>query len=196
MPRSTIDAVGSKARCGSAVLISKERSTTSVAVGADGAVMAPDAATAATTSATAARAALAPSGYENGSWRPPAERGSAALEPIPSHAKVEAAWAARQVVRADRRRLAASRQRSCRPRARASPDPLPSTGRTRTDNADGSGRRREGEQDRAPLRAALRAGSRSRRDGARLRSAPRCRDAEAATRAIGLVPSRPSRRGT
>jgi hypothetical protein len=59
MPRSTIDAVGSKARCGSAVLISKERSTTSVAVGADDAVMAPDAATAATTSATAARAALA-----------------------------------------------------------------------------------------------------------------------------------------
>src|SRR6185295_3613730 len=43
-----------------AVLISKERSTTSVTVGADGAVMAPDAATAATTSATAARAALAP----------------------------------------------------------------------------------------------------------------------------------------
>src|SRR6185436_10055539 len=59
MPRSTIDAVGSNARCGSAVLISKERSTTSVAVGADDAVMAPDAATAATTRATAARAALA-----------------------------------------------------------------------------------------------------------------------------------------
>ena len=31
MPRSTIEAVGSKARCGSAVLISNERSTTSVA---------------------------------------------------------------------------------------------------------------------------------------------------------------------
>src|SRR4051812_19259481 len=60
MPRSTSDAVGSNARCGSAVLISNERSTTSVAVGADDAVMAPDAATAATTSATAARAALAP----------------------------------------------------------------------------------------------------------------------------------------
>src|SRR5438128_9456344 len=32
MPRSTIEAVGSNARCGSAVLISKERSTTSVAL--------------------------------------------------------------------------------------------------------------------------------------------------------------------
>src|SRR5919108_1853538 len=41
MPRSTMDAVGSKARCGSAVLISNERSTTSVPVGADGPLVAP-----------------------------------------------------------------------------------------------------------------------------------------------------------
>ena len=35
MPRSTIAAVGSKARCGSAVLISNERSTTNVALAFD-----------------------------------------------------------------------------------------------------------------------------------------------------------------
>src|SRR5438552_16917765 len=35
MPRSTIAAVGSKVRCGSAVLISNERSTTSVALADD-----------------------------------------------------------------------------------------------------------------------------------------------------------------
>src|SRR3954469_14196448 len=139
MPRSTIDAVGSNARCGSAVLISKERSTTRVAVGADDAVMAPDAATAAT-SATAARAALAPQRVRKRFMAASEGKRLAALELIPSHAKVEAAWAVRQAVRADHRPLAASRQRSCRPRSRASPDLLSSSDRTRTDTADGSGR--------------------------------------------------------
>src|SRR5690349_4511014 len=59
MPRSTMDAVGSKARCGSAVLISNERSTTSVWVGADGALVAPVATTTVTTAPRAATATLA-----------------------------------------------------------------------------------------------------------------------------------------
>src|SRR5439155_2138636 len=60
MPRSTIAAVGSKARCGSAVLISNERSTTSVALGADEPVVAPDATAAVARMARAARAARVP----------------------------------------------------------------------------------------------------------------------------------------
>src|SRR5512133_2428028 len=58
MPRSTMDAVGSKARCGSAVLISNERSTTSVAVGADGPLLAPVATATVARTAKAASAAL------------------------------------------------------------------------------------------------------------------------------------------
>src|SRR6266508_2219647 len=58
MPRSTMDAVGSKARCGSAVLISNERSTTSVAVGADGPLLAPVATATVARTAKAATAAL------------------------------------------------------------------------------------------------------------------------------------------
>src|SRR5215210_3769559 len=112
MPRSTIAAVGSKARCGSAVLISKERSTTSVAVGADDAVMAPDAPTAVTTTATIARAALAPQRVVRKRFMGPPGKGSRALELIPPPAKVVAAAAAPQVGPVGRRRPAASTQRS------------------------------------------------------------------------------------
>src|SRR5436305_5540720 len=64
MPRSTIAAVGSKARCGSAVLISNERSTTSVALAfaewyAPRVVVAPDAPAAVASAAAASRTPFA-----------------------------------------------------------------------------------------------------------------------------------------
>src|ERR687883_628848 len=90
MPRSTIAAVGSNARCGSAVLISNERSMTRGAVGADDAFVAPDATAAEATTARAPNAALAPERVRKRSMRPPENEGSEVCELSPPRAQVVA----------------------------------------------------------------------------------------------------------
>src|SRR6266542_6464087 len=91
MPRSTIAAVGSNARCGSAVLISKERSTTSVALGADGARIAPDAPAAVVRTTTAAKAPLRARRVRKRFMAASGGRGSEACELIPPRVEVVAA---------------------------------------------------------------------------------------------------------
>src|SRR5207247_2354090 len=91
MPRSTIEAVGSNARCGSAVLISNERSTTSVALGAEDPVVAPDATAAVARTARAASAALVPGRVRKRFMGGLRGKGSKACELIPLCEEVIAA---------------------------------------------------------------------------------------------------------
>src|SRR5437660_12326732 len=136
MPRSTIEAVGSKARCGSAVLISNERSTTSVALGADDPVVAPDATAAVARTAKAASAALVPGRVRKRFMEASGEKGSKACELIPPCEEVIGAAPVPPDEPAARLLSEASTPRCDRER-RAARVGLPvGIGRRRTGNAD------------------------------------------------------------
>src|SRR4051794_10696269 len=191
MPRSTIDAVGSNARCGSDVLIVNELSTTNV----DDASRCAVAARAAAVHASATRAA---SGSATGHLR---MRGRlnwssfflwVTFNLIGRSARLQVGEAAPEA----RPASVANRQRTAPPSARAAAAPRPGSGRTRTDTEGENGSRTADSRDRAPRPAGSPAGSPLRRRAVPPRSAPPCTGAPAAPTAGRSGRSRPSARGT
>ena len=184
MPRFTIDAVGSKARCGSDVLISNERSTTSVSVRA---WSWPDAGV-----APKARQRRRAQGRRRG-WPSCGRRigmelsfleGSGAFEPTARSRARERASRSDEGGPAAPGPLQPARHGAGRLRPARAAAPRTAALEARTGSVDGSGSRSAVGPGRAPRPAAPRASCPRRLRGAPRRSAPRCTGGAAAPTAL------------